>query len=525
MLRRLGFLFSSLQAVSSVLLLGASALLISTAAEHPPVMLLMTMVVMVRAFAIGRAAFRYGERLALHDHAFRKLARLRVSVYRKLAPLAPVGLSRFGRGDLVSRMVEDVDEMQNLDLRVLPAIVQSAVASVLAIVLTAFLLPGFTVILSVCLFGSAATAFAATYLSGLKSQRAVSEERATLYSAMLDAADRAKLLVAFGWSGAVEQTIAEQNRKLASIERKSARATGIGAAILVVCLSLTQFFGALFAGSAVESGTLSRVLLAGFVLVPASIFEFYQLALPAAAAYVRYRVSKSRIDEVLQAEPSNQEGGDVFRRFQSLRTESASVTYPNGLRVAMPDFELSAGESIALVGASGSGKSSLASALVGFVGSQGVALNELPLSAYTEQSRREIIGLTTQNPAILIGTVAANLRIAKPDATDGELTNVLERVGLWGMLQLREGLETEVGQDAAFVSGGEASRLAFARLLLGEREVVIFDEPTAALDRDLGHRLMSEFLAQSAGKTVVLITHDPDLADLCQRQVRFSQPA
>src|SRR5450830_1147429 len=136
-----GAILGLLSAASSVALLATSAWLITRAAEHPPILFLYAAIVGVRAFALARAGFRYAERLASHDAAFRQLATLRVGVYSRLVPLAPDGLARTARGDLMTRVVTDVDELQNLPLRVVQPLVTAAVTAVLAVIGVSIILP------------------------------------------------------------------------------------------------------------------------------------------------------------------------------------------------------------------------------------------------------------------------------------------------------------------------------------------------------------------------------------------------
>ncbi len=522
---RVGYLASSLQAISSVLLLGASTLLISSAATHVPIMMLMTLVVAVRAFAIGRAAFRYVERLTLHDSAFRMLERVRVQVFKKLEPIAPIGLKEFNRGDLVSRMVDDVDELQNLQLRVLPGILQSAVATFLVFALVMFYAPNLAFITLIIMVVSFAGAFGTSYFSGSKKQSQVAQKRSELYTSLTDVSERADVLLAFGWRSQAENRVATQSAALVGIEKTGAKAAGFASAILILGLAITQLVSALVGAQMVTSGSTSRVLLASLVLLPTAVFEFYQLALPAVGAYKRFIGSKKRVDQVLDLEPTKFDGEKKLSSFDSLNFNSAVVRFTAGSSIRLPDFKLSSGSSLSIMGRSGSGKSTLANVLVGFlpVAEGEVLINGFDVASYSHDTLRETIGLVEQSSNLLIGSVAINLRIAKPTASDDELIDVLRKVGLWSMLASREGLATEVGENGGNLSGGEGSRIGLARILLARRELVIFDEPTAALDRELAHELVADFvrISKAEHKTLILITHDPDLIGYCDESISF----
>ena len=522
---KIGYLASSLQALSSVLLLGASTLLISTAATHVPIMMLMSLVVLVRAFAIGRASFRYLERIALHDSAFRMLEGVRVKVFKKLEPIAPVGIKGFGRGDLVSRMVEDVDELQNLQLRVLPVIIQSIVATLAVFGLVLAFLPQLAVVVLIIMLMSVGLAFAVSYFSGARSQAQVAEQRSELYESLTDLGERRDVLEAFGWRTKAEMALSDKSRALVKTEKTGSRAIGLAAAVLILGLAASQLAAAYLGSLAVASGATNRVMLASFVLLPTAVFEFYQLSLPSVGAFKRYKASKSRVDAILELRAPRFDGARDLGVVETVSFKGATVSYGSEPPIALPNFDLSAGTSLALLGRSGSGKSSLANVLVGFwpVSQGEVFLNGKPISNYSQEALRKRIGLVEQSSSLLIGDVAANLRIAKPEASDAELIEILQKVGLWRMLQLREGLSTQVGENGSQLSGGEASRIGLARVLLAKRELIILDEPTAALDRELAHELISDLVrvVKSEGKTLILITHDPDLVEYCDKSVSF----
>lgn len=488
-------------------------------------MMLMTLVVMVRAFAIGRAAFRYVEKLALHDSAFRMLERMRVLVFQKLEPIAPAGLKNFKKGDLVARLTDDVDELQNKQLRVLPGLLQSLIATLLVFAMILVYLPTLAFAELFIMIASFALSFGLNFFLGTKAQSQVANSRAELYSTLIDVAERSDVLIAFGWREQSEKVLIEQSGALVRIEKATAKISGVAATLLVVGLALTQLIAVSLGSEAVVSGSVNRVLLAGFVLLPTVVFEFYQLALPAVAAYRRYLGSKKRVDDVLTLKPQKFDGDQNLSSFEALRVTGAVVDLEPGLSVDLPDFVLHKGDTLALVGKSGSGKSTLANVLVGFTPIAGgqILLNGKGLGTYSHESLRQTIGLVEQGSNLLIGSVAANLRIARPNASDQELIAVLQKVGLWHVLQGRDGLDTEVGENGKNLSGGEASRIALARVLLARRELVILDEPTAALDRELAHSLIRDLvhISKAEGKTLILITHDPDLIGHCDATISF----
>lgn len=194
--------------------------------------------------------------------------------------------------------------------------------------------------------------------------------------------------------------------------------------------------------------------------------------------------------------------------------------------MVIPDFELRAGGSVSIVGPSGVGKSTIANILVQFLAlSNGIVLvNGRPIGDYESTSLREQIGLVTQAPEILAGSIRANLKLAAPEANDSELIRILDSVHLWKMIEAREGLETEVGISGAKLSGGEAQRLSMARNLLAQKSLVILDEPTSSVEPALAEELLKNLLeaARANSVAVILITHEPEIAKLTQERIEIS---
>lgn len=526
MRKQFGLTLSSLQAVSSILLLGTSTLLLSTAALQPSVMLLMTMTTLVRAFAISRAGFRYAERLVLHDSAFRMLAKYRVSVFKALEPIAPLGLRRFGRGDLIARIVEDVDELQNLQLRVLPGLVQAVTASFLTALLFGLFSVRLGVVALLVMLISFSVAIMVSRKTALENASQITGHRGELYDSLLDLGTRSQVLQAFGWRSEVEAGLLDKTNKIADAEKGVARSAGTAGVVLAVGLALTQGVAALFGALDVSENPDHRVLLAGFLLLPGAVFEFYQLALPGVSSFERYRSSKMRVDEILQVEkPDSEDGKIAISEFESLIVEAGVVEFADKTALSIPKLNLSTGRSLAVTGRSGAGKTTLANILVGFQEASRLKLfvNGIQIDSISPNSLRERIGLVEQKPSVLAGTVAENLRIGDDKASDERLHDILDQVGLWATFVSREGLDTQVGEDATWLSGGEAARIAFARAILAKKKLVILDEPTAALDRENSHKLISELLTASTinQTAILLITHDQEIANLCDAQVSF----
>lgn len=525
----LGLLLTVLQGLSTVALMATSAWLISRAAEQPPVLYLMVAVVGVRGFALGRATFRYAERIVLHNSAFKMLADLRPKTFKALIPFAPAGLGKSGRGEFMSRAVSDVDELQNLPLRIIAPLVQSAIVTLISIIGLTILVPASGLVL---LCASAATfLFALPFSAAIskKADRGFAATKGELSEQSLKLLENHDVLVAYGWLDYELEKLKSIDARLRSQERANSWSTGVGSAIITVLSSIALSLTTWLAATQVESGNLAGVQLALFALVTMAVFEILQAAQPVFAAWNRYQSSAKRVSEILNrqipTELLSATGGSTPGELTKLEFLNVTAGYPGGPAV-ISDFDLTiaAGQTVALVGKSGSGKTTIAHLMLGFLAPRSgqIIFNGTERQQVSADWINTQIGVVEQNPMIFLGNVRENLLPAKPNASDEELIAVLSQVGLWQMFEIRDGLETGLGDRGVLISGGEAQRLALARALLADFRFLILDEPTANLDQVQGKALVSELLSiarQKTDRAIILISHDMTLADLADRTV------
>jgi thiol reductant ABC exporter CydC subunit len=496
-------------------LLGTAAWLISKAAQHPNEATLAVAIVAVQFFGLSRGFLRYEERLVGHDAAFRLLANLRVGVYERLERLAPSGLPSFRRGDLLARMVQDVDSMQDLVLRVVPPFGIALVVGVSTVVVLWWMLPAAGLILAVSLVLAATVV---PWLSGWLARRRESRfaaVRGDLGAAMVDLTEGAAELIAFGAAEAHIGTIRKHDAELTAIASASARTAGIGLALTTLLAGLACW-GCLVAGiPAVLSGRLAGTELAVITLIPLAAFELV-VGLPVATqAMQRVRQAAARVFEVfdaplpvLEPEVAIPLPGPPY----DVEVRSAWARYPDGTGPALRgvDVSLLSGRRVAVVGPSGAGKSTLAAVLLRFLPFEAgsVTLDGTPLDRIAGDDLRTVVGLVGQDVYLFDATIADNLRVGRRDATEEQLHHVLERIGLAAWLgDLPEGLATEVGSHGARLSGGQRQRLALARALLADFPVLVLDEPAEHLEPTAADALTADLLDVTGGRSLVLITH------------------
>ncbi|MGI5529241.1 thiol reductant ABC exporter subunit CydD [Streptomyces syringium] len=509
----LALLLGSLALGSAVGLMGVSGWLISRASEQPPVLYLMVAVTATRAFGIGRAVFRYAERLVSHDAVLRALAGLRVAVYRRLERLAPAGLRETRRGDLLSRLVADVDELQDYFLRWLLPLGAAVVVGAASVGFTAWLLPEAGAVLAVGLLAAGVAVPVLSAAVARRAERRLAPARGALATQVVDLLAGAPELTA---AGAMPARLAEAGRAdgvLTGIARRASAAGALGAGLSALACGLTVAAAAWAGVEAVHDGRLGGLWLAVVVLMPLAAFEAVS-ALPLAVRYrQRVRRSAERVYEVLDAPLPVQDGSRPAPRSPfPLRVTELTARYP-GQDVPALDglsMELVPGRRVAVVGRSGSGKTTLAQVLLRFLDAESGAytLAGEDAAAMDGDALRRLVGLCAQDAHLFDSSVRENLRLARPAAEEAELRAALRAARLLEWVDsLPQGLDTLVGEHGARMSGGQRQRLALARALLADFPVLVLDEPAEHLDLPTADALTADLLAATEGRTTVLITH------------------
>ncbi|MFI2225395.1 thiol reductant ABC exporter subunit CydD [Streptomyces fradiae] len=511
----LALLLGSLALASAVGLMAVSGWLISRASEQPPILHLMVAVTATRAFGTGRAVFRYAERLVSHDAVLRMLADLRVAVYQRLERIAPAGLRRTGRGDLLSRLVSDVDALQDYWLRWLLPAGTALLVGAGAAGFTAWLLPEAGAVLAVGLLLAGVVVPAVAGAFARRAEQRLAPARGALSARVVDLLlGCAELTVA----GALPDRVArarEADGALTRIAARQSAATALGGGLIALATGLTVAGAALAGVAAVRGGRLDGVALAVVVLTPLAAFETVA-GMPLAVQYrQRVRRSAERVFEVLDApvpvtEPERPAAapGNLF----PLELRAVAARHPGQDRDALTAFDLrlEQGRRVAVVGTSGAGKTTVAQVLLRFVdvASGTYRIGGADATELDGDDVRRFVGLCAQDAHLFDSTVRENLRLARPDASDDDLRSVLAEARLLDWVDaLPDGLDTAVGEHGARLSGGQRQRLALARALLADFPVLVLDEPAEHLDLATADALTEDLLRATRGRTTVLITH------------------
>lgn len=508
----------TLASLFAVALSGLSGWLILRASDQPPILYLLTAIVGVRFFGIGRAVLRYCERLLLHDAVFASLTLLRGRLWESLSRRA-LSLRRLLQGgNVLGVVIDDVDTVRDLLPRVvLPPVTALAVAAA-AVATSAWLVPAALPAVLAAAAASLVLAPAAALLADRMSARTEQRLRSGVLRRIAAALDARAELHANGAAAPVLDAIRAEDRAATRASQRSAWAEGLGQAITVAACSAAALACAALAAPQVLAGAVAAPTAAVVVLMQLALTEPFAAMTTAVRQFPALRAVLRRIGEsgVLEegrgsqapelTAPTPRQGGRP-----GIELAGLSAAWPGGAPV-FTDLSAVAepGRWLAVTGPSGAGKSTLLAVLLGF----------LP----ARQGRIGVTGRVAwcpQEAHLFDSTIRGNLLLGRPEQppsgqasdTDAEqdMQHALKAVGLDPLLKrLDQGLDTRIGPGGAFLSGGERQRLAVARTLMTQAEVILLDEPTAHLDAEAGRALMADLRAGLRSRTVVLVTHNPD---------------
>ena len=529
----LSTLLGALAVVFGIGLMTSAGYLIARAAEQPAILSLTTLIVAVRFFGLARPIARYLERLVSHDLAFRVLARIRVRFYERIEPLAPAELDVYRSGDLVSRMVADVDALQSLYLRGLGPPIVAVLAGALAVGVAFAVLPLAALLLMGGLLVAGVGVPIVSGLLGRETGRFRSAIQGHLAAELVDIVRGAPELVVYGREEESIRRLRATDAMLARLARRDALASGVADGLGIVVAGATTAAVLAVAVSANGSGDLDRVLVAALVFLTLASFEAVA-PLPLAARELSATLaSGGRVLELTDREPMVEDPPapvSAPRGTPTIALEGVSARYPASDALVLDRLQLRVepGRKIALVGPSGAGKTTVVNLLLRFLDPVAgrVTLGDHDLREYRQEDVRRALAVAGQDSYLFSTSIRENVRLGRPEATDVEIDDALRQARLadW-VASLPDGPDTLVGEEGVQLSVGQRQRVALARAFLSDAPILVLDEPTAHLDPETAEALVRDVLAAADGRSVVLITHRPEGLDLVDEVVALETPS
>ncbi|HHT1319325.1 TPA: heme ABC transporter ATP-binding protein/permease CydC [Klebsiella michiganensis] len=466
----------------------------------------------VRGAAIIRTAGRYFERLVSHDATFRVLQHLRVFTFSKLLPLSPAGLARFRQGELLNRVVADVDTLDHLYLRVISplvgALVVILVVTVGLSVLDATLALTLGGIMLLTLLVMPPLFYRAGKPAGESITRLRGQYRQHLTSWLQGQAE----LMLFNASDRYRQQMEKTEARWLDAQRRQAELTALSQALMLLIGGIAVIAMLWLASAGVGGDTQPGALIALFVFCALAAFEALAPVTGAFQHLGQVIASAKRITQITEQEPEvvfPQGEGQTLDRV-SLRLHQVTFSYPQQPSPALEkvSLQIEAGEHIAILGRTGCGKSTLLQLLTrAWDPAEGeILLNNQPLGQFNEATLRRAMSVVPQRVHLFSATLRDNLLLASPGASDARLAQTLERVGLAKLLE-DSGLNSWLGEGGRQLSGGELRRLAIARALLHDAPVMLLDEPTEGLDATTESQILDLLAEVMREKTVLMVTH------------------
>jgi len=517
-----GILLSLLTAFASIALLTLSGWFISASAiaglvavdGNTLVFNFMLPAAQIRALAISRTLGRYGERVVTHEATFRVLAGIRSWFFRQLIPLVPGRLSALRSGDLLSRMTADIDALDALYLRLLAPAVVAAIGVIGVTVFLAFYAPVISLATGLMLM------IAAVWVPWIFNRlgHAGAEEIVVLAAnfriRQLDMIQGLADLIANRAYGRFSDKLGQFSDLMINIQRQNNRLSAISSAFTLLLSQLTLLIALTLAAISFKDGLLSGADSALVVFCVIAAFELVTPLPQAMQMLAKTQKAARRIRQVAEMSPTIIQPTQALAlpgRYD-LQLNEVSFRYSeqqgrvlNNISLIIPQ-----GAKVAIVGPSGSGKTTLLQLIMRYYDpDQGsVLLAGQNIRQFDADELMSCFGVLSQRSQLFAATIKENLLLAKPDATATELNAAIKAAGLENFIgYLPEGLDTWVGESGVKVSGGEARRIALARLYLKNAPVLILDEPTEGLDSDTERDVFTALADFAKDKTVIMVTH------------------
>lgn len=466
----------------------------------------------VRGAAITRTAGRYFERLVSHEATFRVLEHLRVATFSKLLPLSPAGLARFRQGELLNRVVADVDTLDHLYLRVISPLIGALVVILVVMVGLSVLDVSLALMLGGIMLATLLILPPLFYRAGKPTGESLTAMRGQYRQQLTSWLQGQAELTIFGASQRYRDQLENTELNWHDAQRRQSDLSAISQALMLLISGVAVIVMLWFASGDVGGNTQPGALIALFVFCALAAFEALAPVTGAFQHLGQVIASATRITQITDCPPDvtfPQSSMPVPERV-AVQFKDLAFSYPGQPQRALENIALSiaAGEHVVILGRTGCGKSTLLQLLTrAWDPQQGeIRLNDMMLSDVDEATLRSLISMVPQRVHLFSATLRDNLLLAAPQASDETLSAMLTRVGLEKLLD-DGGLNAWLGEGGRQLSGGELRRLAIARTLLHDAPLVLLDEPTEGLDAETESQVLELIREVMKDKTLLMVTH------------------
>ena len=482
----------------------------------------------VRFLSIMRTASRYGERLATHEATFKLLTRLRVWAWRKVLPLSARNMQGLRQGDLLNRLVADIDTLDHLYLRLLTPMLSAVLMLAGLYLFVAWIDTKLALILCGSLLLIWLTLPWIFYFLGRNPGIKQLESKRLLRVQILEFVQGLAEISLFGATERFRKQLAQSEANLLDSQRAMANVTALSQAALILCHGVVVLLVLYVAASGIGEHQPPGPMLAMIAFMALACIE---MLMPISGAFQHLSScvnAGKRVNELVEQTPDivfNNQNKTAIKQ-GALQLKDIVFSYENGNDKILKGINLSiqAGEKVALLGQTGCGKSSLLSLITREweANSGSLLLDGIEIEQYSQQALSDGLSLVSQRIYLFSGTLRSNLTLAQPDIAefatyaeqkaaqeinDKRLIAILEKVGLSALTQGENPLDAWIGEGGRQLSGGEQRRIGVARVLLRDAPLLLLDEPTEGLDKRTEREILSLLFEFAKDKTVLMISH------------------
>ncbi|WP_437611724.1 heme ABC transporter ATP-binding protein/permease CydC [Erwinia sp. V71] len=467
----------------------------------------------VRGAAITRTAARYFERLVSHDGTFRVLQHLRVFTFSKLFPLSPAGIARFRQGELLNRLVADVDTLDHLYLRVISPLVGALAVIMVVTFALSFLDVQLALTLCLIMLLTLLVLPPLFYRAGRPAGEAMTRLRGDYRLQLTSWLQGAAELKIYGTARHYRDQLDATEQQWQQAQQRQASLSGLSQALMLLISGASVTLLLWLSAAGVGELTQPGALIALFVFCTLAAFEALAPVGNAFQHLGQVVASAVRVSQIIEQHPAVEFSPQPVAAGEgaALELHNVSFSYASASRPALNNLSLSVarGEKVALLGRTGCGKSTLLQLLTRAwdPASGSITLNGIPLTLWDEATLRTKTSVVSQRVHLFSQTLRDNLLHGAPDSDDVRLTEVLQQVGLGKLLDNEEGLNAWLGEGGRQLSGGELRRLGIARALLHDGDLLLLDEPTEGLDAETERQILTLLWQVSTHKTMIMVTH------------------